>query len=109
MQGDSGDGIPNFLSSDTVFITEGVRQKPLRKDKMAQWVLIGEPEKFCDDGMLRNFHRNRVLIDLDNTPIQIQQKIVAAFKEGPSGNKRNLLNYFVENKLKYLLQSISEF
>lgn len=109
MQGDSGDGVPNFLSPDAVFVTDGMRQKPLRKDKMAQWAIIGDPEKFCDDTMLRNFIRNRQLIDLDQVPHQIQENIVDLYKAGPKGNKRNLLNYFVENRLKYLMESISEF
>lgn len=109
MQGDSGDGVPNFLSPDAVFVTDGMRQKPLRKDKMAQWVIIEDPEKFCDDTMLRNFIRNRQLIDLDQVPKQIQEKIVDLYKTGPRGNKTNLLNYFVENRLKYLMESISEF
>ena len=107
--GDSGDGVPNFLSNDSVFVTDGARQKPIRKDKLAEWVSLGDPEKFCDDVMLRNFKRNQMLIDLDQTPVEIQQKIVESYQKGPSGDRRNLLNYFVENRLKYLLESISEF
>lgn len=109
LTGDSGDGIPNFLSQDSVFVTEGARQKPIRRDKLEQWVQIEDPEKFCDETMLRNFKRNQQLIDLENTPKEIQEKIIECFEKGPSGDRRNLLNYFVENKLKYLLESISEF
>lgn len=109
ISGDSGDGIPNFLSQDSVFVTEGLRQKPIRKDKLNQWVTLGDPEKFCDDVMLRNYRRNEQLINLDNTPTSIQQKIIECYQKGPAGDRRNLLNYFVENKLKYLLESISEF
>lgn len=109
LTGDSGDGIPNFLSNDSVFVTEGDRQKPIRKDKLELWVSLNDPEKFCDDMMLRNFRRNEQLINLDNTPQDIQLKIIECYKKGPVGDRRNLLNYFVENKLKYLLESISEF
>jgi len=109
MRGDSGDGIPNILSPDAVFITEGIRQKPLRSDKVAQYIVLEDPEKFCDDTMLRNFHRNRQLIDLENVPEEIQEKIVILYKNGPQGSRKNLLNYFIENRLKYLLDSISEF
>ena len=107
--GDAGDGVPNFLSQDSVFVTDGARQKPIRKEKLMQWVSIGNPEKFCDDLMLRNFKRNQELIDLEFTPVTIQQKIIESYQKGPSGHHKNLLNYFVENKLKYLLESISEF
>lgn len=109
LTGDSGDGVPNFLSNDSVFVTEGARQKPIRKDKLAEWIQIGDPEKFCDDSMLRNFKRNQQLIDLSQTPTIIQSKIVELYERGPQGDKRNLLNYFVQNRLKYLLESISEF
>lgn len=109
LTGDSGDGVPNFLSNDSVFVTEGARQKPIRKDKLAEWIQIGDPEKFCDDSMLRNFKRNQQLIDLSQTPTIIQSKIVESYERGPQGDKRNLLNYFVQNRLKYLLESISEF
>lgn len=109
MTGDSGDGVPNFLSPDAVFVTEGARQKPIRKDKLQQWIELADPEKFCDDAMLRNFKRNQQLIDLDNTPVEIQQKIVESYEKGPAGDRKNLLNYFIENKLKYLLESIAEF
>lgn len=109
LTGDSGDGVPNFLSNDSVFVTEGLRQKPIRREKLAQWVQSGDPEKFCDDTMLRNFKRNQQLIDLSFTPTVIQEKIIQAYEKGPRGDRRNLLNYFVENRLKYLLESISEF
>lgn len=109
LTGDSGDGVPNFLSNDAVFVTEGQRQKPLRKEKLQEWVASGNPESFCDELMLRNFKRNQTLIDLSHVPPQIEQKIVESFEKGPQGERRKLLNYFIENRLKYLMDSISEF
>ena len=107
--GDSGDGIPNFLSSDTVFINEDMRQKPIRRDRLETWLSLEDPIKFCDENMLRNFKRNEQLINLDYIPVDIQTKIIECYQAGPKGDRKNLLNYFVENKLKYLLDSISEF
>jgi len=109
LTGDSGDGVPNFLSNDAVFVTEGQRQKPIRKEKLKEWSLTKNPESFCDDIMMRNFKRNQQLIDLDCTPQAIQEEIIKCYQKGPAGDRRNLLNYFVENRLKYLLESISEF
>jgi 5'-3' exonuclease len=109
LTGDSGDGIPNFLSSDSVFVTDGERQKPIRKEKLKEWIDLADPQKFCDDLMLRNFKRNQMLIDLSNVPTQIEHKIIEAFQKGPCGERKNLLNYFIENRLKYLMESISEF
>lgn len=109
MTGDSGDGIPNFLSNDSVFVTDGQRQKPIRKEKLKEWIDLADPEKFCDDNMLRNFKRNQMLIDLSNVPPQIEQQIIESFQKGPKGERKKLLNYFIENRLKYLMESISEF
>ncbi len=109
LTGDSGDGIPNFLSNDAVFVTPDQRQKPIRKDKLAEWVASDNLESMFDETMLRNFKRNQTLIDLSNVPPKIEQKIIEAFEKGPQGERRNLLNYFIENRLKYLMESISEF
>ena len=37
IKGDSGDGVPNILSPDIVFVTEEMRQKPLTKKKLDAW------------------------------------------------------------------------
>jgi hypothetical protein len=109
ISGDSGDGVPNFLSQDTVFVTEGVRQKPIRKVKVDEWLQIGDPEKFCDDVMLRNYKRNESLISLDLIPKEIEDSIVSTYERKIVGDRRKMFNYFVANKLKYLMDSISEF
>jgi hypothetical protein len=109
INGDSGDGVPNFLSQDSVFLTEGVRQKPIRKVKLEEWLKIGDPEKFCDDEMLRNYKRNESLINLDLIPTEIQNSIVAMYETKLVGDRKKMFSYFVTNKLKYLMDSISEF
>ena len=109
LTGDSGDGIPNVLSQDSVFVTEGTRQKPLRKDKIKSWIELDDPETIEDENILRNYKRNQQLIDLDFTPINIQENIIKCYETGPQCQKRHLLDYFIKNRLKYLLESISEF
>lgn len=109
LTGDSGDGVPNFLSADAVFVTDGQRQKPIRKDRLQEWIELGDPNMFCDEHTMRNFKRNQQLIDLSNVPPQLEAKIIESFQQGPCGERKNLLNYFIENRLKYLMESISEF
>jgi hypothetical protein len=92
-----------------VFVTEGQRQKPIRREKLKEWIELADPEKFCDENALRNFKRNQMLIDLSNVPPQLESKIIESFEQGPSGERKKLLNYFIENRLKYLMESISEF
>lgn len=109
ISGDSGDGVPNFLSQDSVFVTEGVRQKPIRKVKVDEWINIGDPSKFCDEEMLRNYKRNEALINLDMIPKELEDRIVSTFQKKIVGDRKKMFNYFVANKLKYLMDSISEF
>lgn len=109
IRGDSGDGIPNFLSSDSVFVTDGVKQKSVTSKKLEEWLASGSPEEFCDESMLRNYKRNELLIDLSKIPEPIEKDIISMYEKGPNGNKKNLFDYFVKNRLKYLMDELSQF
>lgn len=107
IKGDRGDGIPNFLSSDDVFVVGG-RQRPVSKKKLETWI-GSDPEQFCDENMLRNFKRNEQLIDLTKTPQSIVDDIINTFENYEVPSRSGLLNYFVQNKMKLMLDSIQEF
>ena len=107
MRGDGTDGIPNFLSVDNS-IVDKIRQKALSKKKIELW-LDQEPEDFCTEEQLRNYHRNMKLIDLQFTPLNIVDQINQQFKIVPKGKRSGLLNFFVEKKLNNLIQDIGEF
>jgi len=109
IKGDRGDGIPNFLSPDDVFVTEGARQKPVSKKKLDTWVSI-DPEQFCsNETMLRNYKRNEQLIDLTMTPQAIVDDIVNTFENYEIPPRSGLLNYFMKNKMKLLMDHLQEF
>ena len=107
MRGDKGDGVPNFLSRDDVFVLNG-RQKPLREDKLTIW-LDQEPEAFCDEAMLRNYRRNQQMVDLNFIPDDIKAKILESYHSQSGKDRSKLFNYFVENRLKNLLTDIDQF
>ena len=107
LRGDTSDGVPNFLSSDTCMIDK-VRQTPISKKKLAVW-LEQKPEEFCTDEQLRNYHRNKKLIDLSETPTNIVDAVNVQFVESPKGKRSGLLTFFVERKLNNLIQDIGEF
>jgi len=50
-----------------------------------------------------------MLIDLEFTPGDIQSKIIEIYESGKTGDTKKMLNYFVDNGLKYLIDSVSEF
>lgn len=107
IRGDKGDGIPNILSPDGVFI-EGGRQKPITEAKIINW-LNQEPQEFCTDEMLRNFKRNEMLIDLTKIPESLQEKIITTYDEVTTKTKQQFMNYMIEHRLKNLLEVIDEF
>ena len=107
IRGDAGDGVPNILSSDDVLITEGKRQTPVTKKKLEAW-RGKKPEEFCTEDMLRNYYRNRTMVDLSQTPETIRINIINQFKEQvPKQN--GLMSYFIEKRLKNLMEHIEDF
>ena len=105
LKGDTGDGIPNVLSPDHTFV-EGLRQRPLSKTKIESWK---KSETGMSNEVKRNYQRNQRLIDLDNTPKDLQKLILDTFNEAPCGDRSKILTYFIENKLKELTDSIGDF
>lgn len=107
MIGDRGDGIPNFLSKDDVFVSSG-RQKPIREKKFAVWKR-SKPDEFCDEEMLRGYKRNQMLVDLTHIPEDITAKINTSFDAQVGKDRSKLFNYFMQNKLMNLLTDIDQF
>ena len=105
VKGDAGDGVPNILSSDDTFITEGKRQSPISKKKMEMWK---EDRSSWTDEMNRNFNRNEMMVDLEKTPESIRINIINQFREQVPQHGR-LMEYFTEKRLKNLMEHIEEF
>lgn len=107
LRGDTSDGVPNFLSADNS-IVDKIRQTPISKKKVELWI-DQNPEDFCNEEQLRNYHRNMKLIDLQYTPSNIVDQVGKQYDEIPKGKRSGLLNYFIERKLNNLIQDIGEF
>lgn len=107
LKGDSGDGVPNILSSDNCFVV-GERQKPLTQKKMDALIELGLDGK-TDHPLFKNFMRNKNLIDLKMIPKEICAKVVESYDAQDNRDRSKLMNYFIAKKLKNLTQHISEF
>ena len=107
LQGDSGDGVPNFLSPDDTFVA-GSRQKPLPKKKLEEWTLM-QPEDYCQGEMLRNYHRNKMMVDLDCIPDSLQSEIVEDYAKYSRNPRSKIFNYFIQHRLRQLTEAIGEF
>ena len=107
--GDRSDSIPNILSPDNTFV-DGLRQKPFSK-KRKDSILMSkqEPEDFCNAEQLRNYQRNKTLIDLNCIPKDVKREIMIEYRKSPKGERSNLLNYFIQKRLKNLMNDIGDF
>ena len=107
IRGDKGDGIPNILTKDDVFVTGG-RQKPITEAKILAW-MNQEPKEFCNEEMLRNFSRNQTLIDLTKIPESLIETIIDTYENAKGKSRQEFMNYMIANRLKNLLEVIDEF
>ena len=106
IRGDRSDGVPNILSDDGIFLRDE-RQRPINKKRLAEWSNIdniplgSETRKYYD--------RNKRLIDLSMIPKEISESIINNYKNCKDNNRSLLLQYFIDNKLKALIENINDF
>ena len=105
IRGDKGDGVPNVLSQDTVFV-EDLRQRPITKKKLIEWKENGIPE----GEIKRNYQRNKTLIDFDSIPNELGELIYNMCVDKITQNdKSNILPYFMKHRLKELTEKLGDF
>ena len=108
IKGDSGDGIPNFLSDDNCLVV-GTRQKPVTQKKLDSY-LNKNPEEFCQSlTELRNYKRNQQLIDLSMIPHTVSESIMEEYNKQANKKAPELMNYFIQYKIKNLMEHINEY
>lgn len=104
LKGDAGDGIPNIVSNDNVFVL-GQKQNRTTKKVQDDCVAI---ELRPDHPLYRNYIRNKTLIDLEMVPQKIQDQIIACY-EASNPNRSKIMKYFMDKRLKSHLESLNEF
>lgn len=108
VKGDAGDGVPNILSKDDVFVT-GVRQKPMSAKRLKEFVENGFIACKNDDER-RNWQRNINLVDFDHIPDDVRSEIVSTYiNTKPIGDKMAVMNYLIANKCRLLLDELEDF
>lgn len=108
VKGDASDGIPNILSDDDTYLTEGKRSKPIRKTTIEAWTEYkNSPEYFCESvDVLKKFDRNKKLIDLTYVPEYIQEQALDVYENTPTNNNA-FFNYMVKHKLVKIMEKYS--
>ena len=107
LRGDVSDGVPNFQSDDDTFMNKAKRQKPIRATKLEEW--LDDPTFMVNNEYQKNIERNRIMIDLDNVPADLEEKIRKQFSRDPVGSRAKLMPYFAANRLSNLLECVGEF
>ncbi len=106
--GERGDGIPNMLSPDNTYAI-GARNKRISKENLTTWIKQ-DPKDFCvNDTMVRNYERNKTLIDLKCTPSKIQEAIVESYDSAKTNSRMDFFEYLVKNQLKALAEVADDF
>ena len=106
LKGDAGDGVPNILSDDDTFVTSK-RQKPMTAKRIEEF--LKQPPNPDDIKLYKNYLRNKELIDLTFTPDYIREKVMDQYNNQNGKDRSKLLNYFIANKMKNLMEHLSEF
>jgi hypothetical protein len=108
VKGDAGDGVPNILSKDDVFM-KGERQKPMSAKRL---------QEFIDNGFIackndeerRNWQRNATLVDFQFIPDGVKSDIIGTYLNNkPTGDKMAIMNYLIEHKCRLLLDELEDF
>jgi hypothetical protein len=106
-RGDVGDGVPNVLSPDNAF-TDSIRQTPLAKGKIDLWYEnLARLESLLDAETLRNFRRNKQVIDLDQVPENKKTEIINKYNSLVVRN--NTLNYLISKRCRLLIECAADF
>lgn len=106
IEGDSGDGIPSVLMPDDWFVNGEGRAKSVTKSVRDRYLDLNQ---LTDDELLR-YNRNKRLIDFDECPQSIQDKIVESYnKPVVKTKKQDIFNYLVKNRCRQLVDRIQEF
>lgn len=109
VKGDAGDGIPNILSPDDIFMQEGVRQKPVSAKRLREFIEQGK-DACRDDFERTNWDRNVALIDLFKIPEDIQEGIRNEYLNNkPVGDRMAIYNYLMNNRCHLLMEEVEDF
>ena len=114
IKGDKGDGVPNILSDDNVFV-EGFRQTPMSKKKIDNIIedLQSSFGPSLNAPWYRNYCRNKKLIDLTETPQELRKEIINNFMaDKPDtrwARRGKVFPYLVDKRCNELIKSVQEF
>ena len=67
------------------------------------------PQDFVTGETAHGWNRNRLLIDLSKTPQDIKDDIINSYTAQTNKEKTSLLDYFIHNNMRTMVEVIDEF
>ncbi len=104
IKGDRSDGIPNILTCDDAIVT-GKPQKKMSKEKITSLASMN-PQDFTNFIRLRNWKRNSQLIDLNQIPLELTDRIKTIYESTVPRNKISI-EYFIKNNIQDIIEEFS--
>ena len=104
IKGDRSDGIPNILTCDDAIVT-GKTQKKMSKEKITSLASMN-PQDFTNFIRLRNWKRNSQLIDFEQIPQDMVNKILVTY-ETTSTPDCISIDYFITNNIQDIIEEFS--
>ncbi len=104
IKGDRSDGIPNILTCDDAIVT-GKAQKKMSKEKITSLASMN-PQDFTNFIRLRNWKRNSQLIDLEQIPEEVVNKILVTYETTTRPDCISI-DYFISNNIQDIIEEFS--
>lgn len=104
LKGDSSDGIPNILSPGNSIVI-GQRQRPMTAKRIEAFRNI---ESMSVEERAR-YEVNKQIIDLSFVPERIKAETIRMYEESKPASRSGLVKYFMDKKLRNLIQDINDF
>ena len=109
VRGDSGDGIPNILSDDDVFVNTDKKQVRISKAMIEKWQKKG----FGSPEIIEKFRRNETIIDLSKIPENYVNEIRNEWIKNKSvyetRGSNEIMNYLINNDLTQFIPELGDF
>ncbi len=112
LRGDKGDGIPNMLSDDNVFVNSDKRQSRITKKVVEEVADFGLEKYAIKYNLIKNYERNQKFITLSEEfiPKDIQINTIYQYDNlSPKANYIEMVQFFRKHKLKSLIDKVDNF
>ena len=98
----------NILSDDDIFLRDE-RQGSINKKRLEEWSNVDNMDSLGSETR-KYYDRNKKLIDLSMMiKKDISESIINRYKNYKVNDRSQLLQYFIDNKLKALIENINDF